>query len=250
MSEVAAKTCRFCRQDVSSKPRIKDRKGRYSCRPCFERLNAKRSADRSPATPQPASEEPLSLEIESGMIDAGAASPRSDALYCPECAMPVERTSVLCVHCGFSPGAGTRLQTEVGKRAELVDHTRGPISWENQVAALVPVGAVFVYLVFPIIGRLLRRTDLASHINWTLVGNVAVLAIVSCYPIGCIWAATNDARRHHSSIWAVSVAILPPVTLVHIYARAESATLKIHMALSIAVATGITLMVLKGGIAG
>lgn len=249
MSDVATKVCRFCTKDVSGEARIKDKKGRYACQPCFERLKAKRTAETATTRTEP--QDPgFGLEVESGMIELEGASTKGDGLFCPECAMPVERSSVLCVHCGFSPGEGTRLQTEVGKRAEIVDHSRGPISWENQIAALAPLVAVVVYFVFPILSRLLRRTDLASHINWTLVGNIGILAVVACYPIGCVWAATNDARRHHSAWWAVLVAICPPVTLVHVYARAENVTLKLHTAISIAVASGVSFMVLKGGIAG
>ncbi|XOV76257.1 MAG: hypothetical protein ACFHWZ_04770 [Phycisphaerales bacterium] len=43
MSEVATKVCRFCEKDVSGEARIKDKKGRYACQPCFERLKAKRA---------------------------------------------------------------------------------------------------------------------------------------------------------------------------------------------------------------
>lgn len=244
MSQATTKVCRFCQADVSGKPRIKDTKGRYACQPCFEKVKAKKAAASAKES------DAIGLEVESGMLELEAAPKQSDGLFCPECARPVDRNSVLCVHCGYSPGEGKRLKTEVGKRAEIVDHSRGRISWENQLAALAPLGAVLSYIVFKVGGRLMRRTDIASHINWTLVGNIAILAVVACYPIGCVWAATNDARRHHSSWWAVLVAICPPVTLVHIYARAENAVLKLHTAISIAIATGVTLMVLKGGIAG
>lgn len=250
MNQSITKACRFCSQDVAGKPRIKDKKGRYACQPCFERLKAKRAKQTRALAKAPKAGGEPELEIESGMIELEAAPKNADGLFCPECARPVERTSVLCVHCGYSPGEGKRLRTEVGKRAEIVDHSRGRISWENQLAAIAPLAAGLFYCVMWVFKRLMRKTDLASHINWTLVGNIAILAVVACYPIGCVWAATNDARRHHSAWWSVLVAICPPVTLVHIYARAENAALKLHMAISIAVTAVVTFMVLKGGIAG
>ncbi|MFU8828341.1 MAG: hypothetical protein ACNA8P_02800 [Phycisphaerales bacterium] len=246
----AQKICRFCRSDVAGKPRIKDKKGRYACQPCFERVKATQSASRVATASTLKDSGEIGLEVEGGMIELEDSPKNEGGLFCPECGMAVERSSVLCVHCGYSPGEGKRLQTEIGKRAEIVDHSRGPISWENQIAVLAPMGAVLAYLVFKVGGRLMHRTDIASHINWTLVGNIAILAVVACYPIGCVWAATNDARRHHSAWWSVLVAICPPVTFVHVYARAENAALKLHMAISIAVAAGVTFMVLKGGIAG
>lgn len=251
MSQAATKVCRFCETDVSGLPRIKDKKGRYACEPCFERLKQKQAAQRSVSAVAAPKDAPGSdLEIESGMIELEATPQRAEGLFCPECAMPVERTSVLCVHCGYSPGEGKRLRTEVGKRAEIIDHSRGRISWENQLAAIAPLAAGLFYCFMWVFSRLMRRTDLASHINWTLVVNIVILTVIACYPIACLWAAINDSRRHHSAWWTVLVAICPPATMVHIYGRAENAALKLHMGISIAVMGVVTFMVLKGGIAG
>ena len=43
------KTCAVCGQDVSAKPRTKDRNGRYFCTPCYEKVLARKHAKRAAA---------------------------------------------------------------------------------------------------------------------------------------------------------------------------------------------------------
>lgn len=51
-TNAAAKTCAVCGEDVSAKPRTKDRHGRYYCNACYEQLLARKHAKR---TAKPAS---------------------------------------------------------------------------------------------------------------------------------------------------------------------------------------------------
>ncbi len=60
MPEQAEKTCIWCKQDCSNKPRQKDLKGNYLCKECVEpyqhALTARakeRRPERTPTTPSP-----------------------------------------------------------------------------------------------------------------------------------------------------------------------------------------------------
>jgi len=86
------KTCVLCGGDVENSPRLKDTKGRYMHRVCYERALAERS----------------------GKPDAGAAATRAgSAIACPTCSAPLAATAMLCTACGFNLTSGTRVGTVV-----------------------------------------------------------------------------------------------------------------------------------------
>ena len=119
MGEAAAsKVCVRCKVDVSGKPRVKDAKGRYLCRPCFDKA-ASEGAKAAPAKP---------VAIGAG----GAADPGDDVLDnaaifdlaptasvpqggpCPGCGNFVRAGTQVCVNCGYNAATGEAIATAVG----------------------------------------------------------------------------------------------------------------------------------------
>ncbi|MGD2111470.1 MAG: hypothetical protein PVI86_19000 [Phycisphaerae bacterium] len=51
--ESAGKTCRICGRDCSDRPRMKDKKGHYFCRECFDRAKEELAARKQRAAGKP-----------------------------------------------------------------------------------------------------------------------------------------------------------------------------------------------------
>ncbi|MHC4948359.1 MAG: hypothetical protein ACYTG1_08865 [Planctomycetota bacterium] len=137
-----AKTCAVCGADCGDRPRVKDPKGRYYCKPCYEearRHGLKRAraavSEATPAEPEPhleaeagpafgadlAADDPAGG---SGMLDdllgdvsepaapadPGAADAGGGA--CPGCGAPLGEGAVLCTSCGYDVQAGGQLETK------------------------------------------------------------------------------------------------------------------------------------------
>ena len=143
------KVCIFCGQDCSSRPRLKDGRGRYACKACAE-ANLKGAApagiEEGPAGPaglgdgatstpprqvvHEVSDEPLHVGppmpgegvIEARPADEGpipiAEEPETAvqgvARGCPGCRHTVPAGAVLCVHCGFDFRTGFKRGTGAG----------------------------------------------------------------------------------------------------------------------------------------
>ncbi len=80
-SGAPAKTCVLCGEDCSTRARIKDPKGRYYCRACYEKERAARA--------QPA------------------------AASCPGCGRALPAGAVLCTSCGFNLESGRQLEPQI-----------------------------------------------------------------------------------------------------------------------------------------
>lgn len=109
MSEVATKVCRFCEKDVSGEARIKDKKGRYACQPCFERLKAKRASESAPSPPKQVAGSMFDEDIDTASIAlALEASAPVQTKACPSCDAAMGVGDVFCVNCGTNTQTGGR----------------------------------------------------------------------------------------------------------------------------------------------
>lgn len=137
-----AKTCIFCGQDCSARPRVKDAQGRYACKTCAE--NAAKPA---PSPQRPAVETgpmlsvenllgdlaPVELEIPleplptsappKGPPHAADATPSPYAGMrtmngCPQCGKPVKDEQVICLNCGTNLKSGKKTRVRIADRAE------------------------------------------------------------------------------------------------------------------------------------
>ncbi len=126
------KICVVCHCDCTGRPRVKDPKGRYYCRSCYERVSGRHHADDPPRTAaaqrrpvqpperpaaQPQSSEALALEDE-GDLGLFARLPAAEReamnapvqqIPCPGCGKLVPAGAVLCVRCGYNRQLGTRM---------------------------------------------------------------------------------------------------------------------------------------------
>lgn len=120
MSQTVNKVCRFCRTDVSGKPRIKDKKGRYACQPCFERLKEKRGSEaQAPAIAAPSAAFDPDIDTESialALEEPTAAATPSRA--CPSCSAAIGANDVFCIHCGTNVQTGGKLGKVKVKKAK------------------------------------------------------------------------------------------------------------------------------------
>jgi len=134
----ASKICKACGSDCSNKPRTKDAKGNYYCKPCYDaELQKKREAvasaqtTRRAPTPQPASLEPdLALDdgepnlLEQLLVEAPATAP--SGMLCPSCRSSIPAGGMLCTLCGYNLDThGTVAKTKVRK----VRHASGGVIW-------------------------------------------------------------------------------------------------------------------------
>ncbi len=109
-----AKICAVCGEDCSDRPRVKDKAGRYYCKPC----EVKRAAGSGVAAAPPTTSTMLLatddaedlIQIEEAHVAAGKA--------CPVCMLKISADAVVCVHCGYDERKGIQSSTLVeGKRA-------------------------------------------------------------------------------------------------------------------------------------
>jgi hypothetical protein len=88
---------------------VKDKKGRYLCQPCVERLKArKRHAE---------PDEPIPLAAGDGDVMASllGSSKVVSSPPCSQCGAPMSAGAVVCVQCGYHHGAGAAITTQVAR---------------------------------------------------------------------------------------------------------------------------------------
>lgn len=108
ISSGPGKICVKCSVDVAAKPRMKDSKGRYYCKPCFEQVQ-QRSVSNAPRPAQLRAEAPISLIDQ--LIDA--APQHVATMQCPQCKSTIEAAAVICIGCGLNLQSGVRAQPRV-----------------------------------------------------------------------------------------------------------------------------------------
>lgn len=97
------KVCRKCGVSCDGKPRVKDKKGRYLCRACFDSIKAARQGAAVGAGAR-ASSASAAPEAEAAtpdwLFDVGDSGAQTDVPRCPACGTIMADGAVVCVHCG------------------------------------------------------------------------------------------------------------------------------------------------------
>ncbi len=121
----ATKLCVVCKKDCSNQPRVKDSRGRYFHRTCYDaakrRQQAAKAAQAEPA-PEPV---PLAELVDHGlssMDDFAALS--ADA--CPSCGGPMAPEAILCTGCGYNRTTGQRISGEGGAPPPIATGVESP----------------------------------------------------------------------------------------------------------------------------
>lgn len=106
-------------------PRIKDKKGRYYHKTCYEKAKARKEA--GPAPPAPPTDDVLDprliLDDEPGGIDPfddikdspAAETVPAGTIACPTCGNALQVDSVICMNCGHNLRGGQKVSTKVDK---------------------------------------------------------------------------------------------------------------------------------------
>ncbi len=137
------KICMVCGEDCSNRPRTKDPKGRYYCKPCFElarrryqKKAAARARSRAPAPPD-AHGQPYVL-TEPAPESKQAPVPSRPSAACPSCGRPLPPNTKICVNCGVNVATGRSIVTSRGLDEGLVySNAEQVLRW---ISWIVPTG--------------------------------------------------------------------------------------------------------------
>lgn len=152
----ARKQCTICGTDCAGKPRVKDPKGRYYCRSCYER--AQEGAGAASGVPAGAVGSASSTSPDDGdfglLDDLFAAESQGDAspLSCPACDAPMAHGAVICVQCGHNRQTGTAVAPPTVRTAPRVTSSR--TAW--------PIVIGTVCIVFALLNIALKILELAD----------------------------------------------------------------------------------------
>lgn len=129
-SDIADKRCRKCGSDLLHRPRVKDHRGRYYCKPCYETaLAAKRekaaaaqrnlqkaattSADELPTAEPEAVAEILpddgDVSRYDPLLDVESSAVLPAPVTCPSCGRGLATDAVICTSCGYDRRTGQRI---------------------------------------------------------------------------------------------------------------------------------------------
>ena len=118
--EPPEKICVICRDDCSNRPRTKDSKGRYYCKPCYERAlkhyREKKAAAARRQRHHPAAEvraDLIGLDNDGPAAGQPVQAPAPGAV-CPSCDRPLPSDSKICVECGINVETGRSIVTSRG----------------------------------------------------------------------------------------------------------------------------------------
>ncbi|TVQ33561.1 MAG: hypothetical protein EA376_01990 [Phycisphaeraceae bacterium] len=113
------KSCALCGGDVENTPRLKDSKGRYMHRACYERAMAAKSSGAGIASGSGAA---AASGADAGILPIQP-SDRERARACPSCNAMMEGLARLCIACGYNLDTGRRAETMVNASGAAVDVT-------------------------------------------------------------------------------------------------------------------------------
>ncbi|MCW5775946.1 MAG: hypothetical protein KIS87_05875 [Phycisphaeraceae bacterium] len=112
-----AKICAVCGEDCSDRPRVKDKAGRYYCKPCEAKAAARSGFAASAAPAGTTSTTMLVVDGAEDVIPIEEAHVAPEKA-CPVCMLRISADAVVCVHCGYDERKGIQSSTLVeGKRA-------------------------------------------------------------------------------------------------------------------------------------
>ena len=142
-----SKICAICGDDCANKPRLKDAKGHYACRACYDAKIAKQAKPKP--TPKPPSVPGPIIALDDPTDAAGDDlwndfdTPSDDAIAspagaCPACGTMLPGGQAVCTSCGFNTATGHVARTKVGK---------APKSNTSNAVSLGAIGPVQVLLV-------------------------------------------------------------------------------------------------------
>lgn len=236
MPTISTKTCVLCGVDCTDRPRTKDTKGRYFCKPCFEQALEKKKAGERVAIPAGvasgsrtaldgfgddvradfglAGDSPLLDPAFSGSSSSVSAPPIVNA--CPTCHALLQPGAVVCVKCGTNTQSGRKLST---KRLKAPAIGGGGRVWPTVIGIIAMVLGGFTILA----GVVIVVAGLAVGGPATMVAMVTA-AIVLAFGLWEFSGGLDTLRRRQAGPgklrWfaAVSLVLIVIGALLQAYA--------------------------------
>lgn len=206
--EVASgKICINCRLDCSTRPRVKDRAGRYVCRDCLKQMKA--TGQTLPPPPAARASLPAPSKSEQDVMAAlvdEAVTRQPDS--CPHCGVPSKKGAVLCLHCGYNRETGKTVHTHI-ERAKRESQPK-----ERRTVQVAISGTVMFFSLCGLLGLLLTGAVMEPTLapvyilGWLVLGLVAFIYLVV--------AAFVDGDVAYGIVALVSI-LLPIVGLANLY---------------------------------
>jgi len=205
MPTAQQKTCVVCGADCADRPRVKDPKGRYYCKPCYEQLSEqKRQSAPTPPAPgdMPLQADAIDADDErSALFSEIADTAPSTGKTCPQCGAELDQQAVLCVRCGYNFQSGEALQMQVQKAKSA-----------RSGGAVWPIVIGVICLVIGIGGLVMHISSVfyATENAGGATGGVIVPAIISLW---LSFAGYRITRRQSSGVklarqWAIAKIVL------------------------------------------
>jgi hypothetical protein len=140
----SGKICTNCHLDCSTRPRVKDRAGRYICRDCLKQMKATgqtlappRAARHAAAATAGSDQDVMAALVDDAITRQPAA--------CPHCGVPGKAGMILCVHCGYNSATGRTVHTRVTKEKAPKEERRVGGGGGSDVGAIA-AGVSFLVL--------------------------------------------------------------------------------------------------------
>ncbi len=144
-SGATEKRCRKCGLELSHVPRVKDSKGRYYCKTCYEATRAlklqKAAAIRKSSEPRvevlPADAD---LSQFDDLLDVGS-STALPTMNCPGCGCGVPTDAVICTECGYDRRTGRTIGEESSPPTDSASQHIGRTIIARKSSSTAAVGA-------------------------------------------------------------------------------------------------------------
>lgn len=208
------KICTACGADCADRPRTKDTRGNYFCKPCFDDLLARKQRGekitlrlgdgRGPSRSGPSDAlDGLAIEDDSPLasLDLGAshtgtgAAPPPPVAACPRCGAGINAGAALCVACGTDLRSGASLRTAVTRG--VGGGTRGGGAQAGPI--VFGIGGILVGSVGVLIGLVLlvaAAVSVGSSVGTAVVA--AVFALVYLWLGGVHLLGAIDTLRRNA----------------------------------------------------
>ncbi len=204
MSPQSAKICVVCGEDCSHSPRVKDPRGRYYCKPCYE--SARQGGKEHSRRHDDEDERTTSSNWGGSLLDDLDAEESSAASgKCPECDAALEPGAVLCVNCGYILKAGKHIKSEIitDEGADPAEADEPRSKWPIVVGIFSLIFAVFGVLVYGAGSFMALKSSPAEAggpLVWALGIVLQPILLVLSIGLGAV-ATMLMKRRAAGAVW-------------------------------------------------
>ncbi len=208
------KICVRCGEDCSSRPRIKDPRGRYYCKHCYDKAKAELEAKKAEAEmdfiarelePAPPVAPPVAPPTES------AEAPPVQPTSCPECGAALAPGAVICTNCGYNVQTGHTVEPTLVAPPAGIAVAAGRSTWPLVIGI---VSVVFgaggtLYNGFNLVVRLLSLGSSAPSV----LLEVAAMSLWLCMSLWLLAGGIGVIQRKQQAAvsirrWAIVKTIL------------------------------------------